>query len=301
MRSVLAAALATMIVGAGMPAAPAIADPALTSTQIQAIQQKSYQADKSVVFASVMDVLQDLGFSVASADVASGFITAESANGNKTSFWDALSNVEGSGNTKATVFLEAMPGGVTRVRVNLIAAKTSSSNLGQQSREDHQITSAAPYDRMFARIDAAVLSRAPGAVAGGSAPEPIGPLGPGVLVTSSTPPADLLAAAKRELEAEGFQVIHYDANAGTVVTAPMGLHLTAAQADCGRMLGIPYLADKRAATDAQYFVDVSGGAIRARLAVDGTYHTGYGNPDTALKCASKGVEEAAFLAKVLQR
>jgi hypothetical protein len=298
MRGFLSAVLAAALGGVGLSATHALADPALSSTQLQAIQQKTYRAEKSVVFASVMDVLQDLGFSVASADIASGFITAESANASKTTFWDVLSNVEGSGNTKATVFLEPAPGGGTRVRLNFVATKTSSSNLGQAAREDHQITAVAPYERMFARIDAAVLSRAPGAVAAGSTPAPIGPLGPGVSVASAIPAAELLAAAKHELEAEGFQAIAFDPGAGTLVTAPMGLHLTPAEADCGKVLGFPYLGDKRATTDGQYFVDASGGKIRARLAVDGTWHAGYGGPDKPLSCSSTGAEEAAFLAKV---
>jgi hypothetical protein len=298
MRSVLFVVLGAALCGGAVAAFPALADPALSSTQLQEIQQRSYKADKPAVFASVMDVLQDLGFSVDSADMASGFITAESANASKTSFWDVMSSVEGSGNTKATVFLETLPDGVTRVRLNFVATKTSSSDRGQSARQDHQVTDAAPYERMFARVDAAVLSRAPGAVAGGSAPQPIGPLGPGVSVPNATAAADLLAAAKHELEAEGFQVVQFDPAAGSLATAPMGMHLTPAQADCGKELGFAYLSDKRAATDGQYFVDVSGGAIRARLAIDGTYHTGYGNPDKALKCSSTGVEEAAFLAKV---
>ncbi|HEY1753605.1 MAG TPA: hypothetical protein VGG29_20275 [Caulobacteraceae bacterium] len=301
MKNLIRALTAAAVLGSAAMAAPlASAAPAPTTSELRAIQQKIYQADKAVVFAAIMDMLPDLGFSISSADVTTGFIAAKSATANKTGFWDALSGSVDMGDTHASLFLEAMPGGATQVRLNLVDATTSSSNRGQDSHVDSQVTSAAPYQRLFARIDAAVLGRAPGAVAAGSAPAPIGALGAGASVASRALAADLLAAARRELEAEGFKVIQYDAAAGSLVTAPLGLRLTPADADCGRSLGGPYLADQRAATDAQYFVDVSAGSVRARLAVDGVYHTGADSPDKPLTCTSRGVREIALLAKITQ-
>jgi hypothetical protein len=43
---------------------------------------------------------------------------------------------------------------------------------------------------------------------------------------------------------------------------------------------------------------VKDGAISARLAIDGVYRPGYGNPDKTLTCTSHGLVETAFLAKV---
>ena len=50
----------------------------LTPLEIQSMQSRSYDHPKDVVFPSVMSVFQDLGYSINSADMATGLITAES-------------------------------------------------------------------------------------------------------------------------------------------------------------------------------------------------------------------------------
>ena len=40
------------------------------------------------------------------------------------------------------------------------------------------------------------------------------------------------------------------------------------------------------------------GSISVRVAIDGIYRTGYGNPDKALSCKSRGVIEAELLSKI---
>ena len=130
-----------------------------SAEQLRSIQQKEFGADKAAVFGSVVDVMQDLGFSIASADIATGFIAAGSATGNKTSFWDALGGEAASGNLRATAFIETMPDKLTRVRLNFVATKSSSSDLGQNSRKDSAIANPALYQRMFAKIDEALFVR----------------------------------------------------------------------------------------------------------------------------------------------
>lgn len=83
----MACAAALVMAGAGAPALAA-KKPQLTPMQIQAMQQKEFEAPKAALFSSVVDVFQDLGYTINSADMASGFITAESATVNKTGFWD---------------------------------------------------------------------------------------------------------------------------------------------------------------------------------------------------------------------
>jgi hypothetical protein len=270
------------------------------------MQQKEFDADKTAVFGSVVDVLQDLGFTIDSADLATGLITAESATVNKTSFWDALGEAAGSGNTRATAFIETMPDKLTRVRLNFLATKTTSGLYGQGAREDTPILDERLYERMFARIDQAVIVRTQGAPGAPEASQvaqnltPIAPIGPPVSVKSTLAPAALLAAAKHELEAEGFTVLKYDEASGLLVTGPMPVHLTSALADCGKEFGFSYIDDKRASTDVQYFVDVANGAINARLAIDGMYRPGYGHPDKTLQCTSRGGVETTFLGKIVQ-
>ena len=128
--------------------------------QIQAMQQKEFEAPKQTLFASVIDVLQDLGYTVGSADMGSGFITAESATVNKTSMVDAfLAHSSGSGNTRATAFIEQMPSGMTRVRLNFVSTKVLSSQWGQNSRQDTPILDAEVYRRAFEKVDEALFVR----------------------------------------------------------------------------------------------------------------------------------------------
>jgi len=67
----------------------------LTPLEIQSIQSRSYEHPKKTVFPSVMSVFQDLGYSINSADINTGLITAESiAESNKAlKFWLNISKV----------------------------------------------------------------------------------------------------------------------------------------------------------------------------------------------------------------
>ena len=255
------------------------------------------------MFGAVVNVLQDLGFTVDSADMQSGFVTAESATVNKTDFLDFLGSSEGSGNTKATVFIESMPGGITRVRLAFLAIKTTSGTYGQGARADRQILDPRLFQRAFSRIDAAVLERGGGLTGGVGAAQgditPIGAVGAPLSATSALSRDALLAAAKHELESEGFTFLRDDETGGSLVTAPQGARLTVDDADCGKMFGISYLRDKRASTDVQYFIDVADRTITVRTAIDGLYRAGYGNADQTLTCTSRGVIEAQLLAKVV--
>lgn len=153
----IACAAALALASAG----PAFAGkkPELTPMQIQAMQQKEFEAPKAALFSSVIDVLQDLGYTVASADMNTGFITAESATVNKTGFWDAMAYQTGSGNTRATAFIEQMPSGMTRVRLNFVNSKSLSSRWGQNSKQDTPILDPAVYQRAYEKVDEALFVR----------------------------------------------------------------------------------------------------------------------------------------------
>ena len=114
---------------------------------------------KQAVFSSIVDVFQDLGYTMTGAEVNTGFITAESATKNKTSFWEALGYATGSGNTRATAFVETMPSKMTRVRLNFVSTKTSSYRYGQNMRSDKPIVDAKVYQAAFEKIDEALFVR----------------------------------------------------------------------------------------------------------------------------------------------
>jgi hypothetical protein len=154
------------------PAVEAKKKPELTSMEIQALQSHQYETTKEVLFASVVSVLQDLGYQLSNADMGSGFITAASPMKNKTSFLDALAKQQGSGNTKVTAFVEQM-GASARVRLNFVNSKSTSGMWGGNSAQDKPILDPLTYKVAWDKIDEAVFTRtATSAVASpGTAPE----------------------------------------------------------------------------------------------------------------------------------
>jgi hypothetical protein len=142
-----------------LSATPAIAKkaPQLTPMELQALQSREFETSKDNLFGAVMTVFQDLGYQVQTADVQTGFITAVSATQNKTNFFMALGGMSASGNTKVTCFLQAMPSGMTRVRLNFLNSRNTSSAYGQSSQVDKQILDAAVYHNAWEKIDEALF------------------------------------------------------------------------------------------------------------------------------------------------
>lgn len=129
----------------------------MTPMELQAIQSREFDVSKEAAFGAVMTVIQDLGYTVQSADVISGFITAASPNENKTNFLEALGGVASSGNTVMTVFLLQMPSKTTRIRLNFVNSRSISTSYGQSSRQDKPILDAAVYNNAWERIDEALF------------------------------------------------------------------------------------------------------------------------------------------------
>lgn len=133
--------------------------PQLTSMELQALQSKEFETTKEILFASVVSVFQDLGYQLESADMGSGFITASSATTNKTSFFEALASSRSSGSTRATAFVEGMPNGTARVRLNFLNSKVSSSAYGQSNKNDKPVLDSLTYSTAWDKIDEAIFVR----------------------------------------------------------------------------------------------------------------------------------------------
>lgn len=129
----------------------------LTPMQLQSIQSKEFEVEKGAAFGAVMTVIQDLGYTVESADVQSGFITAASPNENKTNLFGAMIGESASGNTVMTAFLMSLPNGRTRIRLNFVNKKNSSSAYGRSSSKDKPILEPAVYQNAWERIDEALF------------------------------------------------------------------------------------------------------------------------------------------------
>lgn len=180
MRKILNILMASLIV-VSVPA-DAAKKQKLTPMELQAIQSREFDVNKEDAFGAVMTVIQDLGYTVQSADLNSGFITAASPTENKTGLLEAFGGASSSGNTVMTAFILQMPSGRTRVRLNFVNTKNTSSAYGRDSRSDKPILDPSIYSNAWERIDEALFvfgSLREGAPA--TAPEPAPPrpvLGP---------------------------------------------------------------------------------------------------------------------------
>lgn len=154
-RQLIFALLAGLAIFAG--ASAEAKKPKMTPMELQAIQSREFEVSKDVAFGAVMTVIQDLGYTVESADLASGFITAASPTENKTGFFEALGGMSASGNTVMTAFLLQMPNGMTRIRLNFVNSKSTSSAYGRDSRNDKPILDPAVYSNAWERIDEALF------------------------------------------------------------------------------------------------------------------------------------------------
>ena len=129
----------------------------LTPLEMQSMQSRSYDSKKEIVFPSVMSVFQDLGYSINSADVNTGLITAEStADSDKVlKFWLGITKVS---QTKANAFIEEI-GSETKVRINFVVTKKKYFGYGQTDRQDSQILTPQPYQNAFEKIENAIFLR----------------------------------------------------------------------------------------------------------------------------------------------
>ena len=129
----------------------------LTPLEMQSMQSRSYDSKKDIVFPSVMSVFQDLGYSINSADINTGLITAEStADSDKVlKFWLGITKVS---QTKANAFIEEI-GSETKVRINFVVTKKKSFGYGQTDRQDSQILTPQPYQNAFEKIENAIFLR----------------------------------------------------------------------------------------------------------------------------------------------
>ena len=128
-----------------------------TPLEIQSMQSRSYDKSKDIVFPSVMSVLQDLGYSIKTADIKTGLITAESTAKSNAAmkFWLGIAEVT---QTTADAFIEEI-NGKTKVRINFINMVKQSSSWGQDDRQDKQILDPAPYQNAFEKVENAIFVR----------------------------------------------------------------------------------------------------------------------------------------------
>jgi len=136
-----------------------VAKAEMTPLEVQALQTKEFEAEKMLVLSSVISVFQDLGYIILSADKDMGFITAESPAATTQNFGEMLISAEATKMIKATAFVEEIRPNFTRVRLNFVKSKTTSSAYGQASKKDKPILDPKVYQNAFDKIDEALFVR----------------------------------------------------------------------------------------------------------------------------------------------
>ena len=130
--------------------------PPLTPLEIQSIQQREYESTKKIVFASAVSVFQDLGYTIKSADITTGFITAEStAKNNLGAQFFGYSEVT---STRATAFIEEI-GFMVKIRLNFINTVSTSSQYGMNSKNETALLNTQIYQNAFEKIESAIFIR----------------------------------------------------------------------------------------------------------------------------------------------
>lgn len=118
-------------------------------------------------------------------------------------------------------------------------------------------------------------------------------------VTKITKPkAEVLAAARRALVSNGYQITAFDDGAGVISTAPRDFRVYPEMADCGTTLGLDYLLDNRTTTRVAFGVIANAGKLEVKANIEGEYKPGSVDQNITLSCVSRGVLEHEMLRKI---
>lgn len=107
--------------------------------------------------------------------------------------------------------------------------------------------------------------------------------------------AELMQLVKRSLVSAGYQITSADDSSGIIQTALKDRRLTPEDADCGKVMGLDYLKDKRTTTRVGFGVIVDDGRLEVRANIQGEYKVGSTTNDITLACISRGgLEKEVF-------
>jgi len=135
-----------------------------TGLQIQAYQASEFSASKRVAFAATLSVFQDLGFIIDDGDLETGLITATGPTLDTSNTVPGWLSILLSGQSLATrrhqrvtAYVETMPSGFTRVRLNFVYSTQLAPNAGTVIIEP--VDEPGIYQDTFVQIDKAIFVR----------------------------------------------------------------------------------------------------------------------------------------------
>lgn len=141
-----------LMVGCAQQSRPIIQN---TSLATQSMQTHEFDVSKKIAFAATMSVLQDLGYNVGSADLATGFITGKSPiSGGFQLFIGTIQR-----HVSATAFVESITEDRSRVRLNFVSEEKTSSGYGMAGGKSEAVEDATVYQQAFEKISKAIFVR----------------------------------------------------------------------------------------------------------------------------------------------
>lgn len=125
-----------------------------TSLQLQAVQAKQFETSKKVAFSAVMTVFQDLGYTIGTADLETGFITAKSPTKKTGGFLFYYSE---HGSISVTAYITPIAENRTKVRLNFVNVTKSSGIYGVVGGSDKPIEDPVVYQNAFSKIQKSIF------------------------------------------------------------------------------------------------------------------------------------------------
>lgn len=121
---------------------------------LQQMQTHEFETTKERLYASVVSVFQDMGFTILAGDLATGLVSAKSPTVTKATFGAYLSVT-----IRASAFVEVARPGFARIRLNFVESRNR--DLGYGPTTDNDLPNEQPdfYDGVFLKIREALFVR----------------------------------------------------------------------------------------------------------------------------------------------
>lgn len=126
-----------------------------SALELQAIQSKEFETSKKIAFAATLSVFQDIGYTVSSANLDTGLITAKSPTTQTLQIFVGQRMAD----IKATAYIEEIVPNRTKVRVSLVNSVETSGGYGMKGGHENPIETPEMYQDIFAKIQQGIFVR----------------------------------------------------------------------------------------------------------------------------------------------
>lgn len=130
--------------------------PTKTGLELQSFQKRDFETSKDIAFKSVLTVFQDLGYTIESAHLDTGFITAKSPTSQGAGFL-GMSMV--MIDTKATAQVDDIRENLTSIRLNFLNRREESGAYGAKSEKSTPVEDPQVYENAFMKIQESIFIR----------------------------------------------------------------------------------------------------------------------------------------------